>query len=242
MPLLMAIRSTLFYTGYIILTVTWGTLSVLVGWTMPYRKRFRFIIGTWTRLVLGWLALTCGIRPRIKGLDNLPDEPCIVFVKHESTWETLFLQTLLAPQATIIKKELLRIPFFGWAFAVLKPIAIDRRRPRAALKTLINEGRRRLEDGIWVVLFPEGTRTPPGEVRSFQAGGAALAVAARRPLVVIAHNAGDYWPAHRFLKRPGTVQIEIAAPIDTESMTSKDVNDAALTTMRNLVTSIRGQS
>src|SRR5690606_38978728 len=104
--------------------------------------------------------LTCGIRARVLGRENVPDRPCIVLCRHESTWETLFLQQLFAPQATLIKRELLRIPFFGWAFRTLRPIAIDRRQQRKALRTLIDEGRARLEQGIWVVLFPEGTRMP----------------------------------------------------------------------------------
>jgi 1-acyl-sn-glycerol-3-phosphate acyltransferase len=228
---MMALRSVLFYLGYAALTVIWGTLSVLVGWVLPHRARFQFIIGIWTRLCLWWLKVTCGIRYRITGLENIPDQPCVVLARHESTWETLFLQTLLAPQATIIKRELLWIPFFGWAFALNKPIAIDRSSPRAALRRLIKVGQDRLNERIWVVLFPEGTRMPSGEVGRFQAGGASLAAAADAPIMVIAHNAGSHWPAHQLIKTPGTIEVRIAEPIRPNGRDGKTLTDAA----RNLM-------
>jgi 1-acyl-sn-glycerol-3-phosphate acyltransferase len=207
------LRAAIFYVGYVIATVVWGGLSVAVAWAMPMRVRFSFVIGAWTRFVLWWLRVTCGIQARVEGRHHLPAEPCILLVKHQSTWETLFIQTLISPQATLIKRELLWIPFFGWAFALLKPISIDRRSGRDALKHLINEGISRLNTGVWVTLFPEGTRIPWGEHGRFHAGGAALARAAGRPVVVVAHDAGRYWPAHRFRKQPGTIEVRISPPI-----------------------------
>lgn len=221
------LRSALFYLGYISATIIWGGLSVLIAWILPFHARFSFIIGNWTRFSLWWLKICCGIRYQVEGMDNIPDQPCVVICRHESTWETLFLQTLLAPQATLIKRELLRIPFFGWAFALLKPIAIDRSNPRGALKKLISDGCSRLEDGIWVVLFPEGTRMPTDKLGSFQAGGSALAIAAEAPVLVIGHNAGEFWPAHEFLKRPGTIDVRIARPISSAGHTSKSLTAAA---------------
>jgi 1-acyl-sn-glycerol-3-phosphate acyltransferase len=220
-------RALMFYVGYAALTVAWGSLSVLIAWVIPFRERFHFVIGVWTRLVLGWLRVTCGIDHVIEGREHLPPHACVVFVKHESTWETLFVQTLFAPQATIIKRELLHIPFFGWAFRLLRPIAIDRKDGRGALRTLIREGKRRLEDDIWVVLFPEGTRVPVGETLPFQIGGAALAEASGQPVLVVAHNAGEFWPAHRFLKRPGTIRVVISPPLETADRRSKDIKAEA---------------
>ena len=225
------LRSVLFYFGYCLVTLIWGTLSVLVGWILPFRTRFQFIIGAWTRMCLWWLKVTCGIRHEIVGLEHIPADPCVVLCRHESTWETLFLQTLLAPQATIIKRELLWIPFFGWAFALNKPIAIDRGTPRSALKRLIRIGRSRLADRIWVVLFPEGTRMPAGEIGRFQIGGAALANAAEVPVMVIAHNAGQHWPAHRLAKNPGTIRVRIMPPFRTIGLDSKQIIDKARTLM-----------
>lgn len=225
---MLSLRAVLFYTGYTLATMIWGSIAVLVGWLLPYRRRFRFVIGYWTGFCLFWLRLTCGIRHRIHGLEHIPERPCIVLCRHESTWETLFLQQLFSPQATLIKRELLHIPFFGWAFRLLRPIAIDRKRQRQALRTLIDEGTRRLADGIWVVLFPEGTRMPPGESGRFQPGGAALAAATGAPILVVMHNAGSFWPAHAFRKRPGEITVSIGAPIATEGRSSKEIQAAVL--------------
>jgi 1-acyl-sn-glycerol-3-phosphate acyltransferase len=227
MRALALLRALFFYAGYAVLTIVWGSLSVLVAWLLPYRARFQFVIGAWTRLVLGWLRICCGINHDVSGLENVPDRACIVFVKHESTWETLFVQTLFAPQATLIKRELLFIPFFGWAFWLLRPIAIDRRDGRAALRTFIGEGRKRLADGIFVVLFPEGTRVAVGEERAFQAGGPALAEASAAPVIVVAHNAGDRWPAHRLVKQPGTIRVIVSPPIETAGRRAKEIRAEA---------------
>ena len=178
-------------------------------------------------MVLFWLRVSCGISVEVEGRENIPAEACIVFVKHESTWETLFVQTLFAPQATIVKKELLNIPFFGWAFRLLRPIAIDRSDPRGALRTLNTEGTTRLNQNIWVVLFPEGTRVPLGESRNFQIGGAALAESSGRPVLVVAHNAGHFWPAHRLGKRAGTIRVTVSKPIAVHGMRRKEINALA---------------
>lgn len=223
---MMALRSGLFYVGYASATIIWGALSTLVGWALPYRLRFRVVIGWWTGFCLAWLRLTCGIGYRIEGLENVPDSPCIVLCRHESTWETLFLQQVFAPQATLIKRELLHIPFFGWAFRLLKPIAIDRRQQRKALRTLIDAGSRRLRDRIWVVLFPEGTRMPPGQLGKLQPGGAALAAASAAPVLVVVHDAGHFWPAHRFRKSPGVVRVLVGEPIGTAGLSTKEIQAA----------------
>ncbi|MGA1371588.1 MAG: lysophospholipid acyltransferase family protein [Pseudomonadales bacterium] len=217
------IRAATFYVGYALITIIWGSLGVLFGWILPFRARFAFIIGGWTRICLFWLRLCCGISAQISGLENLPKKPCIVLSRHESTWETLFLQTLLAPQATLIKRELLWIPFFGWAFRLLKPIAIDRSDGRKALRQLVSEGKARLDAGFWVVLFPEGTRLAHAQTGKLQPGGAALAAASGAPIVIFAHDAGRYWPAHAFLKSPGVVQGSFSTPIMTAGMTSKAI-------------------
>lgn len=238
---ILLVRSLLFTLGYIVATVVWGSLGVLTGWLLPYRARFIYIIVIWTGIVLFWLRLTCGIRHRIEGAGQLPDEPCVVLARHESTWETLFLQGLLTPQATVIKRELLNIPFFGWAFRLLRPIAINREDGRKALRDLIRIGRERLQSGAWVILFPEGTRMAPGEVGRFQRGGAALASAAGCPVVVIAHDAGRYWPARRFLKRPGTIQVRISPPIATEGRSTAAVNAEAEQWLRDTMAELYAQ-
>lgn len=220
-------RALVFYVGYVLTVAIWGAVVLLVGWAMPYRLRFPFGVGVWSGFALAWLRLVCGIRAKVLGRENIPHTPCIVFSRHESSFETLFLQSLFKPQATLIKRELLRIPLFGWSYALMKPIAIDRSSPRTALKKLIAQGRQRLAEGIWVVLFPEGTRMAPGQFCDFQVGGAALAAATGAPVVVVAHNAGSYWPPHRLRKHSGVIEFNIAAPIATEGKTSKQINREA---------------
>ena len=214
------LRSGLFLFTYVILTIFWGSLGVLFGWLLPFRARFAFIIGAWTAMVLWAFRHLCGVRVEVEGREHIPKTPCLVLARHESTWETLFLQQLFAPQATVIKRELLAIPFFGWAFSLLKPIAIDRRDGRGALKTLIREGKARLEAGVWVVLFPEGTRLAPTTLGAFGRGGPALAIAAKAPVILVAHNAGDLWPARRWRKYSGTLRVRISPPFLAEGESS----------------------
>lgn len=221
---MLALRSLAFYLGYVAYTVLWAMLSILIAWALPLRQRYAFIVGHWTRAALWWLRVTCDIRVVVRGVEHLPAEPCIFLVKHESTWETLWVQTLARPQATLIKRELLRIPLWGWAFALTRPIAIDRRRPGSALRQLVEQGTDRLRRGMTVTLFPEGTRLPPGTVGKFQGGGAALAAATGAPVVVIAHNAGGCWPARRFVKRPGVVSVEVSGPFRARGQTPRDLN------------------
>lgn len=221
---MLALRSLAFYLGYVAYTVLWATLSVSVAWALPLRQRYGFIVGHWTRAVLWWLQVTCDIRVAVRGVEHLPAGPCILLVKHQSTWETLWVQTLARPQATLIKRELLRIPLWGWAFALTRPIAIDRRRPGSALRQLVEQGAARLRQGMTVTLFPEGTRLPPGAVGRFQGGGAALAAATGAPVVVIAHNAGGCWPARRFLKQPGVVSVQVSRPFRAAGRTPRELN------------------
>jgi len=229
------LRAALFYLGYAAVTIFWGGLGTLTGWMMPFRARFVFIVGCWTRFCLWWLRVTCGIRYEVLGLENLTGKPCIVLCRHESTWETLFLQTVFAPQATLIKRELLWIPFFGWAFSTLRPIAIDRRDGRKALRQLIHEGRKRLDQAVWVVLFPEGTRLASGERGRFQAGGAALASATGAEILVVAHNAGSFWPAHAFRKSPGTIRAVVSERIDTAGLSTKEIQRLATERLDSLM-------
>ena len=233
--LVSAFRAIVFYIVYVLTVGLWGAVVLVVGWALPYRVRFAFGVGVWSRFALLWLRLTCGVSGRLSGAENIPSQPCIVFCRHESSWETLYLQSLFKPQATLIKRELLHIPLFGWSYAMMRPIAIDRSAPRAALRKLIAAGRKRLADGTWVVLFPEGTRMQPGEFREFQAGGAALAAASGSPVIVVAHNAGTFWPAHQLRKNPGTIEMRVSAPIETAGRSSKEINREAYAVMTRMM-------
>ena len=228
---MLTLRSLLFMIGYLALTIVWAVLSLLVGLFLPYRWRFQFIIIAWIRMVLFWLYVTCNVRIQAKGIENIPRTPCVILAKHESTLETLFLQLLLVPTTTVIKRELLYVPFFGWAFALLKPISINRAEPRAALKQINKQGMAHLKQGVSVLVFPEGSRLGPGQLGEFYRSGAALAVMAKVPVLPVIHNSGSYWRAHQFIKKPGLVEFSIGPLISTTEKTSKVVTAEAHTWM-----------
>ncbi|HHM06071.1 MAG TPA: 1-acyl-sn-glycerol-3-phosphate acyltransferase, partial [Gammaproteobacteria bacterium] len=218
-------RSSLFAAGQVGFTVVYALLSLLT-YPLPYGARYRFIT-SWSRLNLWWLKLTCGLSYQVEGLENLPARPAIVLAKHQSTLETLIFQGIFPPQTWLLKRELLRIPFFGWGLALLEPIAIDRSAGRAALRQFLETGQERLEAGRWVIVFPEGTRVPPGQTGRYAAGGAALAAHSGCPVLPVAHNAGLYWPRHGFIKRPGTVRVVIGPVIETAGLSAADINRRA---------------
>jgi 1-acyl-sn-glycerol-3-phosphate acyltransferase len=151
----------------------------------------------------------------------------VILAKHQSAWETMAFQLIFPPQVHVLKRELLWIPFFGWGLALMSPIAIDRSKGIAALRSIARRGRERLQQGFWVVVFPEGTRVAPGERRAYQLGGAWLAAASGAPVVPVAHNAGLLWPRNAFLKRRGTVTVRIGPMIDSANRDPKTINALA---------------
>ncbi len=219
------LRSVLFYAGYFVATVVTAIICMIIFWFIPLKKRF-VVYSLWCRFVLFWLRLVCGVRYRIEGLENIPQHPVVVLSTHQSAWETIYLYYAASPVCPILKKELLSIPFWGWAMRLQKPIAIDRSKPREAGRTLLVEGKKRLEEGLSVVIFPEGTRSPAGEVKPFSRGGAKLAVTAGIPVLPVIHNAGDCWPAHTILKKPGTIHVRFGPLLDVEGRDSTDVTEA----------------
>jgi 1-acyl-sn-glycerol-3-phosphate acyltransferase len=207
------LRSLIFFLAKAIMTVPFSLLSVLI-FPLPAMARYRFI-SQWSGIV-DWLArVICGITYRVEGLENLPSEPAVILSKHQSAWETIVFQQIFPPLSFVLKKNLLYIPFFGWGLALFSPIAIDRAAGREALKQIEAQGRARLKTGFWVLIFPEGTRMPPGEMGRFQVGGAFLAVKAGVPVVPVAHNAGRCWPKNGFRKYPGEIVVKIGKPIPT---------------------------
>ncbi|WP_232522370.1 lysophospholipid acyltransferase family protein [Marinimicrobium alkaliphilum] len=221
------IRSVLFYLAYYGSGVIYGTFSVIVwGLHLPYSVRWR-LINPWTHLVMFFLRAICGVRVEIRGDYHKDAQPFVIMCKHQSTFETLFLQCHFGPVSTILKKELLRIPFFGWGLSALKPIAIDRSNPRQALRDVRKKGVSRLEEGINVMIFPEGTRMRPGEVGNYARSGADIAISAGRPVLPVAHNAGRHWPARNFILQPGTITVIVGEPISCEGKDNKQVTEEA---------------
>ena len=220
-----ALRSALFVLALAIITPPYAVLA-LATVLLPRMTRYRIISG-WSRLVI-WLAKhILGIRWRVEGREHLPGRPAVILSKHQSAWETMAFQLIFPPQVLVLKRELLWIPFFGWGLALMSPIAIDRSRGVAALRSIARRGRERLQQGFWIVVFPEGTRVAPGERRAFQLGGAWLAAASGAPVVPVAHNAGLFWPRNAFLKRPGTVIVRIGPTIEAAQRDPKTINAIA---------------
>lgn len=219
------IRSLLFACGMALSTLVFAPLAVLT-FPFPFRVRYRFIT-QWARFNLWWLERTCRLRYRVVGRENIPAGNAIVFCKHQSAWETLALQNIFPPQVWLLKRELLWIPFFGWGLAMLEPIAIDRRSGRKAVTQLLEQGRKRLADGRWVIIFPEGTRVPPGQTGRYGIGGAVLAAQTGYPVVPVAHNAGEFWPRRSFIKRPGTITVVIGPPIETRGKSAEQIREEA---------------
>lgn len=221
----LVVRSLCFYFGMALLTLIFAPLSVLT-FPFPFAARYRFI-SQWARINLWWLSRTCRLDYRVYGFENIPDSNAIVFCKHQSAWETLALQAIFPPQVWVLKRELLWIPFFGWGLAMLEPIAIDRGAVRRAIHSLLKQGIKRLQDGRWVIIFPEGTRVAPGEKRSFQVGGALLAQRSGYPVVPVAHNSGEFWRRRGFIKFPGTIQVSIGPLIESKGHTVAEINSLA---------------
>jgi 1-acyl-sn-glycerol-3-phosphate acyltransferase len=208
---LITLRSTLFALFLTLITPVFAVIALLT-FPLPALMRYR-IISIWTHWVMWAARVICGIRYRVIGGENIPAEPCIILSKHQSAWETLAFQQIFPPQVWVLKRELLRVPFFGWGLAMLSPIAIDRSLRRAALQQLVEQGVERLAAGFCIVIFPEGTRIAPGQRGKYRPGGARLAVQTGTTVIPVAHNAGSCWGRNAFLKRPGLITVSIGAPI-----------------------------
>ena len=213
------LRSSLFALALLLITPPYALLA-LATFPLPALTRYRIISG-WSRVILFLARIILHIHCRVEGRENLPARPAVILSKHQSAWETLAFQQIFPPQVHVLKKELLWIPFFGWGLALMSPIAINRSRGAAALRSIARRGRERLEQGFWVVIFPEGTRVAPGERRAYQLGGAWLAAASGAPIVPVAHNAGLVWPRNAFIKRSGTITVRIGPPIDSANRDPK---------------------
>lgn len=219
-----ALRSLVFYVGYALIMVLQPLIGILLYYLLPAHWLRSWLVSA-CRVAVWWAWISCGIRYRVEGKENIPAGACVVLSKHQSAWETLFLQAYLEPTTTVAKRELLRIPFFGWGMALTKPIAIDRDKPAQALKDVIRQGSQHLADGKRVIIFPEGTRTLPGEQREYSAGGAMLAVKANVPVLPVALNSAACWPRGTMIKKPGLIRVVIGVPMSPEGMTAKTLNE-----------------
>ena len=213
------IRSVLHLLWMGVTVVPWALFVVLISYVVSSTTLYWICAGWLRTAVMGgnWIL---GIRNRVQGLENLPQgakDPAVLLVKHQSTWETFVMPTIMPhPLAYVFKKELLRIPFFGWAMARMDMIHIDRSQKARAFAKVVQQGRRLMQEGVWVIMFPEGTRIPRGQAGEYKTGGTRLAIAAGVPVIPIAVTSARCWPSKAFVKRPGVVDISIGKPIASE--------------------------
>ena len=224
-------RSYLFFANMTVSAILFS-IPALLTFVFPYEKRYAFI-SQWARFNIWMLGKICHLNFELKGKENIPNEASIILCKHQSTWETFALQLIFPQQIYVLKKALLKVPFFGWALALIEPIAIDRSSKRQAMEQILDQGQSRLENNRWIVLFPEGTRIAPGKKGKYKLGGARLAEHTGRLVVPVAHNAGEFWPKHSMLKKPGTITISVLPPINPAGKTAPEIGEMVETAIES---------
>ncbi len=225
---LLGLRSIVFFIFQVTTLFIFAPL-VLLSFPFSYSVRYA-IASTWAKLVIKGLKTICKLDFKVTGAENIKGNG-IIFCKHQSAWETFALQVMFPQQCWVLKKELLWIPLFGWALALTQPIAINRSKKSQSFKQIIEQGTDRLTSGRWVVIFPEGTRTAPGEKKKYMIGGALLAEKSGYPVIPVAHNAGEFWKRNAFIKYPGTIQVRIGEMVDSKTLSARELNQ----TMQNWI-------
>lgn len=232
------------YLGSSLLFVGIFSTATIAGFFILITTPFSFALGYWVSkvwciVVLKMAKWFCGIEYQVEGLENVEEVTGIVFCNHQSAWETLAVRAILPRhQATLLKRSLTWFPIWGWALAILKSISIDRDKPRDALRQLLTQGKTYLEEGLFLVIYPEGTRTAAGQVEKFNAGGSMLAQQTGFPVIPIAHNAGDFWPRYSFFKYKGVIKVKIGKPILTQGRKASEINNEAEQWIRTTVAQI----
>jgi len=190
-------------------------LACMIGPFLGLENRLK-LFSQWPKFANWFLHLSCGIKVEVIGQENLPTEPCVIVSNHQGQWETYSMQYLFHPMCTLLKKELLYIPLWGWAMKMLNPIAINRSKPKEAILQTLEEGSNRLKNGMYVLLFPEGTRVKAGMVGKYARSSFELAKRNGVMVLPLCHNSGDCWPAHKFIKNPGKIKLIIGEPFYVE--------------------------
>jgi 1-acyl-sn-glycerol-3-phosphate acyltransferase len=220
----MQILRSLLFNAYMILSACmFGAFMSLCFWA-PHRVQFA-LARRWARCLLWVLARLCGLRFVVEGRDRIPPGTHIVMSNHSSAWETIAMFVIFPPHVWVLKRELLWLPFIGWGLKLLRPIAINRGEGHRAVKEVVDQGRKRLADGLWVIVFPEGTRVVAGETKKFGVSGALLATATGKLVIPLSHNAGQFWPRRGIVKRPGTIRVLIGKPIESAGKNPRRLNE-----------------
>jgi 1-acyl-sn-glycerol-3-phosphate acyltransferase len=217
------LRSLLFTTYMMASACVFGGVMALGFW-LPYPAQFA-IARTWARILFWILERLCGLKYVVEGREHIPSGNHIVMSNHSSAWETVAQFLIFPPQVWVLKRELLWIPFVGWGLKLLRPIAINRGEGHRAVNQVVDQGKARLADGLWIIIFPEGTRVVSGETRKFGVSGALLAIASGHSVVPLSHNAGTFWARRGFLKKPGTIRVVIGEPIESTGKNPRELNE-----------------
>ncbi|MEE8093267.1 MAG: lysophospholipid acyltransferase family protein [Gammaproteobacteria bacterium] len=224
MRLITRYLGSLLFTAYLFCSVLiYGVVALLAG-PFPGNLTYRVAVA-WAENVLRLLKVLCRLDYVVEGAEHLQRDNCVVLLKHSSSWETIAQFAIFPHQTWVMKRELLWAPILGWVISLLRPIAIDRKAGRIAVEQVIVQGRELLEQGYWIMIFPEGTRVAPGQVRRYGLSGALLGIETGRPVIPVAHNAGEFWPRRGWLKRPGTIRLVIGAPIQTDGRDPRELTD-----------------
>ena len=218
-------RTVLFYLGFVVITVSASFVTCCLFF-LPF-KLLQRIATTGNYLVMLWLKLTCNVRINVTGEQHIPHQPFVVLSNHQSTWEAFFMQWFFQPANFILKRELLWIPFFGWALFLMRPIAIKRSRPSSAIRYVLKQGAKRLNAGNNIVIYPEGTRVVDGILGEFKTSGAALAIQANAPILPVSHNSGAHWKPSRFIINSGIIEMQIGPKIQPEGLSARDITEKA---------------
>ena len=216
-------RSLLYFVGSIISLILITFIGFLLVFS-SYQTRQKFL-SQCAIFCIWWLNVTVNIKTKVIGEENIIKSSSIIVSNHQSTWETLAFQTIFPAHTWVLKRELLWLPVFGWSLALLKPIIINRGDKLNAIKKVINQGADRLNKGISVVIYPEGTRQPYGELGAYQNGGSAIAKKTGHSITPVYHNAGRLWPKGSFLKKPGVITIVIGEAIPNSNLKTSEVTD-----------------
>jgi 1-acyl-sn-glycerol-3-phosphate acyltransferase len=220
----MQLLGSLIFTTYLFVSTGVFSVAVVMSGVFPYPVR-HVVASSWARSNLWVLKACCGLDYRVEGAQNIPPGNHISMWKHSSSWETLSQMVIFPPQAWVLKHELTWIPILGWAIYMMRPIAIDRGSGHVAVNQVLEQGRQRLQAGMWILVFPEGTRMAPGTTRKYGISGALLATQTGKFVVPVAHNAGYYWPRRGLLKKPGTIRVVIGEPIDPRGLEPRELNE-----------------
>jgi 1-acyl-sn-glycerol-3-phosphate acyltransferase len=215
---------SILFTLYLFISLPLYASWILLLAPFSNREQSMRVGVAWADSVLYMLRKLCRLDYEVEGKHFL-QENTVVLMKHSSAWETIAQWVIFPEQTWVIKRELMWAPFLGWVLTVFQPIAINRRAGRSAVEQVLEQGRVRLDEGLWVIIFPEGTRVPRGDSRPYGLSGALLATSCGRSIIPVAHNAGDFWPRRGWFKRPGTVRVVIGSPIVCVNRSPRDINE-----------------